>query len=172
MINVIEDLLSTYEHGRISRRDLVLSLSTLALAPRVAEAQRPAIPARTLNHVTMMVTDVERSARFYRKLFGLSVKTRQAEGVNLAVGDAFLGIYDRASFQIDSSQIHHICFGVDDFRVAEVMDTLADQGLQGTVRTREETVPEVYFRDPDGLTVQLQDVSYCGGTGELGNVCP
>ena len=31
--------------------------------------------------------------------------------------------------------------------------------------------PELYFRDPDGLLLQLQDVKYCGGGGFLGEVC-
>ena len=31
--------------------------------------------------------------------------------------------------------------------------------------------PELYFTDPDGLLLQLQDVKYCGGAGFLGNVC-
>jgi len=31
--------------------------------------------------------------------------------------------------------------------------------------------PELYFTDPDGITIQLQDVSYCGGSGHLGNIC-
>ena len=32
--------------------------------------------------------------------------------------------------------------------------------------------PELYFTDPDGLLMQLQDTSYCGGSGLLGNECP
>jgi hypothetical protein len=31
--------------------------------------------------------------------------------------------------------------------------------------------PELYFTDPDGLLVQLQDVKYCGGGDVLGDVC-
>ena len=31
--------------------------------------------------------------------------------------------------------------------------------------------PELYFTDPDGLAIQLQDVKYCGGGGFLGEVC-
>jgi catechol 2,3-dioxygenase-like lactoylglutathione lyase family enzyme len=31
--------------------------------------------------------------------------------------------------------------------------------------------PELYFTDPDGLLLQLQDVKYCGGGGYLGDVC-
>ena len=34
-----------------------------------------------------------------------------------------------------------------------------------------EGTPELYFSDPDGLSIQLQDVAYCGGTGYLGGVC-
>ena len=32
--------------------------------------------------------------------------------------------------------------------------------------------PELYFTDPDGLAIQLQDVKYCGGGGFLGELCP
>ena len=31
--------------------------------------------------------------------------------------------------------------------------------------------PELYFTDPDGIVMQLQDVRYCGGAGYLGEVC-
>ena len=31
--------------------------------------------------------------------------------------------------------------------------------------------PELYFTDPDGLLMQLQDVTYCGGGGLLGEIC-
>ena len=32
--------------------------------------------------------------------------------------------------------------------------------------------PELYFTDPDGLVIQLQDHKYCGGGGALGEICP
>jgi hypothetical protein len=35
-----------------------------------------------------------------------------------------------------------------------------------------EGTPELYFTDPDGLLIQLQDVKYCGGGGVLCDVCP
>jgi hypothetical protein len=34
-----------------------------------------------------------------------------------------------------------------------------------------EGTPELYFTDPDGLLIQLQDAKYCGGAGVLGDVC-
>ena len=34
-----------------------------------------------------------------------------------------------------------------------------------------EGTAELYFTDPDGLSMQLQDTSYCGGAGLLGEIC-
>jgi hypothetical protein len=31
--------------------------------------------------------------------------------------------------------------------------------------------PELYFTDPDGILLQIQDMSYCGGGGKMGEVC-
>ena len=39
-----------------------------------------------------------------------------------------------------------------------------------SVRTRD-GVTQVYTADPDNLRIQLQDVSFCGGVGPLGNEC-
>ena len=47
---------------------------------------------------------------------------------------------------------------------------LGEQGVQAESRVRD-GVPQVYCNDPDGLRVQLQDVSFCGGLGALGNEC-
>lgn len=32
--------------------------------------------------------------------------------------------------------------------------------------------PGLYFTDPDNIPIQIQDVSYCGGSGRLGQICP
>jgi hypothetical protein len=34
-----------------------------------------------------------------------------------------------------------------------------------------EGTPELYFTDPDGIPMQIQDVTYCGGAGILGEIC-
>jgi len=31
--------------------------------------------------------------------------------------------------------------------------------------------PELYLTDPDNVAIQIQDVSYCGGSGRLGEIC-
>ena len=49
-----------------------------------------------------------------------------------------------------------------------VLKKLTDQGLDGTIRLRDDT-KELYFMDPDNIRVQLQDVRCRGGVGPLGD---
>ena len=51
---------------------------------------------------------------------------------------------------------------------------LAAHGIKAAVRKRADSDPpseELTFRDPDNIMVQLQDVTYCGGEGKLGERC-
>lgn len=188
MNEVVDRLLGGYERGTVSRRELLVALSALvagagkALAEPGAgsaatapdggtTAQEAPFRARTLNHTTLFVSDVERSVAFYRRLFGMPVRSRQDNGVNLAAGERnqFLGLY-RAPEGADPT-IHHVCLGVDDFDPDRAMEALEEHGVDsGRIRMRGET-PELYFTDPDGLNVQIQDVRYCGGGGALGDRC-
>ena len=165
----IESLLTHYESGRMSRRDLVAMLTALAAAPLPAAAQATsALQATTLNHASVIVSDLDRSVAFYQRTFGLAVKSTQQGGVNLAVGDAFVGIYQGG--QTAMPHINHICFGIRDFDPAASVAALESRALPAESRTRD-GVTQVYTADPDNLRVQLQDVSFCGGVGPLGNEC-
>ena len=66
MSEMIERLLSRYEGGRMTRRELVATLTTLAVAPTrlVAQAAPAPVAVRSLNHVSIEVKDVERSVEF------------------------------------------------------------------------------------------------------------
>ena len=168
MSNSIEGLLQSYERGKLSRRDFVATLTALAAAPSAALAQTDVLRARTLNHVSLIVSDLERSVAFYQDTFGLGVKSRQTGGVNLGVGDAFVGIYQGGPAA--TPHINHLCFGFDAFDSARTVAALESHGLAAEARTRG-GVTQVYCADPDGLRIQLQDVSFCGGLGVLGNEC-
>jgi catechol 2,3-dioxygenase-like lactoylglutathione lyase family enzyme len=168
MTRAVDSLLTRYETGTISRRDLVAALTALAAAPTALHAQSEVLRARTLNHVSLIVSNLERSVEFYQRHFGLEVKSRQDGGVNLAVGDAFVGIYQGGPNA--TPHINHFCFGLDGFDAARTVRALTDAGLQAEARTRD-GVPQVYCADPDNLRVQLQDTSFCGGLGPLGSQC-
>ena len=168
MSRAIDGLLYDYETGRLSRRDLVLTLAALAAAPLPAAAQNPPLKPRSLNHVSLIVSDLDRSVAFYQRVFGLGVRSKQAGGVNLAVGDAFLGVYQAGANA--PPQINHFCFGFESFDPERTVAALDKNGVKAESRTRD-GVAQVYCTDPDNLRVQLQDVSFCGGVGALGNEC-
>jgi catechol 2,3-dioxygenase-like lactoylglutathione lyase family enzyme len=91
------------------------------------------------------------------------------------------------------ASINHVSFNMKNFNVEAVQKALEsvgikprEQGAAGPVPPMrhyismrmenrggaKEGTPELYFTDPDGILVQIQDVSYCGGGGYLGNACP
>src|SRR4051812_15799076 len=127
-MRAIEDLLAGYEQGKIGRRDLVRSLSTLLFSPMAAAGQSAATPVgvRSLNHVSISVANVDRSVEFYQRLFGMRVISREGTSgnptagggnagvvVNLApgAGPEFLGIYKAEP----AGHIGHFCLGVQNF---------------------------------------------------------
>jgi catechol 2,3-dioxygenase-like lactoylglutathione lyase family enzyme len=165
----LDRLLGQYESGRMSRREL---LGALALLTATASAPEPAVGApvgtvASFNHVSVFVPDVKKSVALYQDLFGLPILTRQDPGVNLNCGTGFLGIYP-LSANATASRIDHLCLGMPSFDADAVLKQLTDRGIKANIRLRGET-KELYFTDPDGIRVQLQDVRYKGGTGVLGD---
>src|SRR5262245_45743779 len=175
-----------FDNGRISRRDFLRSAPLLMIAPGLVRQAGARIRATGINHVTLSVSDVKRTVDFYQGLFGMPVISRQGTTTNLQIGTGpqFLGV---ASAGSNPPGINHFCLGVENFDVVRITDILlqngltkSDQGGPMKVRVRQRGpeaggatggTAELYFGDPDGLVVQLQDPRYCGGAGALGNVC-
>ena len=185
MSAAIEQLVKRYEGGGMTRRELVLALSALVIARPAggAAAQQGAAPApirvRTMNHVTLTVSDVQRSVEFYQRVLGLPLVTTQGTERDWdAPAVPVLGIGDGLQFiafsQGDRPHINHYCLGMEGFDAAEIVARLAEHGIEARVRMRADSDPpaeELIFPDPDGIPVQIQDVSYCGGSGKLGDLC-
>src|SRR5260221_4313825 len=87
MSEIIDHVLKDAEARRLTRRDLLVALSAVAMAPRVfAQGSPTPIRLRTLNSATLAVSDVRRSVAFYQKLFGLPVQAQQGPMAILRVG--------------------------------------------------------------------------------------
>ena len=176
--------------SELTRRSLLGSFGYLALTQAIrAQPAKPPIRVRSLNHMTLAVTDPARSQEFYQGLFGMPVQARQGATTLLRVGS---GPQFVALSKVGANAkpgIHHFCMTVENFNADGILKTLADHGVTRTdaaakdplrawVRVRHEDAggakegtPELYFTDPDGIVVQLQDTTYCGGAGRLGSVC-
>jgi catechol 2,3-dioxygenase-like lactoylglutathione lyase family enzyme len=171
----------------ITRRELLFASPGAAVAQRLLGgrllAQSAPLRVLGLNQVTLAVSDVARSVAFYQRLFGMPVQARHGDGVLLRLGDGphFIKLVPAGA---EPPRIDHWGFAIEGFEVERVLRTLDElgvsraiggQGLSGgalrvRVHTRDGT-PELYMGDPDGLVVQLQDSSYCGGGGPLGSEC-
>ena len=71
MKNIIEKMLDSYEKGGVNRRDFVQSLAVIIAAPTILSQSGTApFAGEMLNHVTLGVSDVARSKKFYQSLLG------------------------------------------------------------------------------------------------------
>ena len=158
-------LIDRFEEKTLTRRELVAALAALAGAASSVSAQSTtqAAQGKTINHVSIAVTDVERSAEFYSKLLGLKVVSRPGNGgINLGLSDGFLGLYKLQN----PGTVHHFCIGVDDYDPDKIAARLQAMGLKATVdrnpANRTSGGDQLYFTDPDGTRVQLGANGYQG----------
>ena len=132
---------------------------------------------RGLRHVAVAFpekTGAERAAivrASYRNLFRLGIETTRLGGL---FGDGGERV------------------AIDGFEHEQVLTQLASHGIQtrpdplgGPIEPLSSYVtmrmpdrggapggtPELYFTDPDGILIQIQDRRYCGGAGYLGEAC-
>ena len=167
MDSSIEKLVEAFEARRLTRRELVASLAALVAADASASAETPqvslAVQARTLNHASLAVTDVESSARFYSAVLGLKEVSRPGNGgINLGLGTSFLGLYRLAN----PGTVNHICIGVDDFDPDRIAARMKEMGITARVdrnpNNRTSGGDQLYFNDPDKTNVQLSANGYQG----------
>jgi catechol 2,3-dioxygenase-like lactoylglutathione lyase family enzyme len=168
--------------GKITRRELLLSLPPLVLTRRLlGTAKRSPIPLRGIHQVTLAVSDVQRSLRFYQSLFGMPVQARQGATVLLRLGPGpqYLALRPAGS---DGPRIEHWGLAVQDFDVPRLVAALPEHGLSpvseespsGPLQLRTSNrggTTELAMTDPDGLLVRLHHPADCGGAGPLGSQC-
>ena len=153
MKQTIETLVASYDSGTIDRRQFILAVSAIAAGSGAARAAT--FQANSLNHVTLAVADPERSREFYEDVLGIEVVSRQENGINLGLGNSFLGLYEIPK----PGEIHHFCVGVDGYDIDDAAARLRSRGIEPFVR---QDRPEIYFDDPDGVRVQLSEKTYRG----------
>lgn len=170
MSTTIESLVEEFESRKLSRRQLVASLAALvASASSSASAQAPAqnvsllAPGRSLNHASLAVTDVERAADFYGKLLGAKVVSRPGNGgINLGLGDGFLGLYKLAN----PGTVNHICVGVDNFDADRLAAKCKEMGVTATVdrnpANRTSGGDQLYLQAFDNHRLQIGPHGYQG----------
>lgn len=168
MQDIVENLVTQFENGTLSRHQLIQGLLSAVAPPSLnpralVDTSTPsAFRGQSLNHVTLSVTDVERSQAFYSRLLGGTIFRRpiaaensgaKSTGATLALQDAFISLN-----QIGEPGVHHFCVGVEHFSIDAAFEKLKSEfpGSKPTIYRGE----ELYFRDPDGILGQISQTDY------------
>lgn len=141
---------------------LVCLLSCVAPKQQSTNSRQPTL----LNHIALNVTDLQRSTRFYQQVLKLDTMPNPFND----------GLHTWFALQA-GSQLHliqhpdiptqakgaHLCFSVSNMEasIAELnamgMNWEDWPGKAKTITRRPDGVQQVYFRDPDGYWIELND---------------
>ena len=151
MTHVISELVGRFERGQLSRRELIQTLTLVAAAG--ASASAAPLRSGSINHVSVLVTDMARSIEFYNRVFGLSVLNEDKPN-----RIARLGIAGKVlvSLRVEPPPglIDHFAIGVEDFNRDAVTKSLKEMGL-----TPQENLEfGFHVKDPDGAPVQITGI--------------
>jgi len=158
MIDTLDALVSSYEHGTLTRRRLLQALAVI-VAPPVDRGQPESgsvTRGRMLHHINLQVSDVARSEAFYRTLLGCGPSRRVQGPDNHGLDLAGSGLIILQKSETPG-RIDHFCVGVDRFdadRMRAAAKAAGFERVQGTA------VDNFFVVDPDGVRVQLSAVDW------------
>lgn len=154
---IITDLVDRFERGGLTRRQLIQGLSALAAAGGTsapAVAQSDGLTATAIDHTSVLVSDLQRSAEFYRRIFGLTpVSEDNANRIlRLGVGGSGVGsTIVSLRQQNPPGLIDHFAISVELFNRDAVTQVLKRHGL-----TPDQNIEfGFHIKDPDGAVVQI-----------------
>ena len=150
MESIISDLLTRFEKGSLSRRELVSGLAMLAGSATTAAAQDD-IDFKTadIDHVSIQVADLQRSVDFYQKMFGFSVVSQdQPLGiVRLGTNRSLVSLNNQKPAGI----VDHFAIGIPRFSKEAAARYVRQRGGSPL----DDPYAGLHVKDPDGINVQI-----------------
>ncbi len=160
MESIVSGLLSEFENGRVSRRDLVKKLTMAAavsaavptLGGAVAKAAAPAAPfkAISVNHISYNVADYAKSRDFYSELLGMTVSKDNGKQALLSFGDSILVVRNARTPEAKGT-IDHMAYAIANWDEAKVKAELERRG-----HTPRKDNNSWHIKDPDGFDIQIE----------------
>jgi catechol 2,3-dioxygenase-like lactoylglutathione lyase family enzyme len=149
---IIADLVHRFERGGLTRRQLIQGLSTLIAAgssSAARAAQTGGLRGTGIDHVSILVNDLQRSATFYQSVFGMTPLSEDKPNQILRLGTKRTIVSLR--HEGPAGVVDHFAISVENFNRDTVTERLASQGL-----TPQQNVQfGFYIKDPDGVVVQI-----------------
>ena len=108
-----------------------------------------------LNHITLSVSDLDRSLAFYCELLGFKRRAVWKNGAYLEAGNIWLALLvDVSTIQTGRADYSHIAFDCDRSSFQQLSNTLANAGYASWQENKSEG-DSYYFCDPDGHKLEI-----------------
>jgi catechol 2,3-dioxygenase-like lactoylglutathione lyase family enzyme len=148
---MISNLVSRFERGALTRRELVQGLAMLTAASGTASAQGQGdgMKAAKIDHISIQVSDLPRAIAFYQNLFGLTVvsEDKPNEIVRLGSGKVLVSLHHKSP----TGLVDHFAIGVEKFNKEIATRELKARGIN----PEENIDAGFHIKDPEGLRVQI-----------------
>ena len=153
MESTISNLVTQFENGSLSRRELVRGLVVLAASGTAAKAAEVELDfkAADIDHISIQVADLQRSADFYQKMFGFTfVSEDKPLGIYRVGNGRTLVSFNRQS---PVGIVDHFSIGVPKFTKEAASRYLMQRGA----RVFDDPYAGLHVKDPDGINVQISE---------------
>jgi catechol 2,3-dioxygenase-like lactoylglutathione lyase family enzyme len=149
---IIADLVNRFAAGRLTRRQLIQGLSMLLAAgasSAATAAQTGGLRGTAIDHVSILVDDLQRSSTFYQSVFGIRPLSEDKPNQILRLGMERTIVSLR--HEGPAGIVDHFAIKVENFNRETVAQRLAPHGL-----TPQQNVQfGLHIKDPDGVVVQI-----------------
>ena len=152
MERIISKLVSEFEQGKLSRRQLIqsLTIAASAAAGTAAAADGEGFKAVTVNHISYQVADYAKTRDFYASLLGMQVSHDDGRQCYLSFGNSFL-LPRNARQGSMPPKVDHIAYTIETWDKNAVEAELKRRGLT----PRPDTEDSFHVKDPDGFDLQI-----------------
>lgn len=156
MESTIAKLLEDFERGRMTRRQLIKSLSVVAAVasnavPTAAETPK-GFKAVAVNHISYQVKDYAKTRDFYSDLFGMKIMGDNGKQCELVLGDTNTFVIPRnAPEGTTPPRIDHIAYTIETWNKEGVRAELERRGLN----PQPDTDNSFHVKDPNGFDLQI-----------------
>jgi catechol 2,3-dioxygenase-like lactoylglutathione lyase family enzyme len=156
MENVIAKLLDDFEQGKMTRRQLIKSVTIVAATaagatPVLAESSK-GFKAVAVNHISYQVNDYKKTRDFYADLLGMKVAADNGSQCYLILGDTNTFLIPRNAPQGSAPPlIDHIAYTIENWDKNAVKAELDRRGLN----PQPDTENSFHVKDPNGFDLQI-----------------
>lgn len=155
MENAIAKLLDDFERGKMTRRQLIKSLSVVAaVASNVtaSAASTKGFKAVAVNHISYQVADYAKTRDFYADLLGMRIAGDTGKQCELILGDTNTFVIPRNAPEGSAPpRIDHIAYTIETWDKNAVKAELERRGLD----PKEDTENSFHVKDPNGFDLQI-----------------